>query len=156
MGKKKELLKELEVLTNVAPQECLVEEETDDEIVASKVEPMTAPVGVIKPPRKKLPPKTACQLAVLEKGRLKMIENARLKRIEKEATASVEREILETKIVKKALKIKRREIKQHAVVETSDEDDEPIQAVKKVATKRVRIQEPEQQYAPPSHNFFFV
>ena len=151
MGNKKELLKELEVLTSVSPEHCLVEEETDDEIVASKVEPMTAPVGVIKPPRKKLPPKTACQLAVLEKGRLKMIENARLKRIEKEATASVEREILESKIVKKALKIKRTEIK-----ETSDEDDEPIQAVKKVATKRVRIQEPEQQYEPPSHNFFFV
>ena len=150
MPKKKELLKELEVLTNVAPQECLVEEETDDEIVASKVEPINA---VIKPPRKKLPPKTACQLAVLEKGRLKMMENARLKRIEKESTAKMEQEVLETKIVKKALKIKRREIKQQAVLETSDEDDEPIQAVKKVATKRVRIQEPE----PPlyKHGFIF-
>lgn len=149
MPKKKELLKELEVLTNVAPQECLVEEETDDEIVASKVEPINA---VIKPPRKKLPPKTACQLAVLEKGRLKMMENARLKRIEKESTAKMEQEVLETKIVKKALKIKRREIKQQAVLETSDEEDEPIQAVKKVATKRVRIQEPE----PPVYNHGFI
>lgn len=152
MPKKKELLKELEVLTNVVPQDCLAEEETDDEIVASKVEPTTAPVGVIKPPRKKLPPKTACQLAVLEAGRLKMMENARLKRIEKETTAKMEQEVLETKIVKKALKIKRREIKQQAVLETSDDDDEPIQAVKKVATKKPRKQEPE----APSHNFFFV
>ena len=149
MPKKKQSLEELAVLTNEKPL-VPVEDDTDDEIVAPKIEPV---IAVIKKERK---PKTQAQIDAFKRTRQKGIDINEKRRIEKEATAKMEQEILESKIVKKALKIKRREIKQQAVLETSDEDEEPIQAVKKVATKRVRIQEPEKQYEPPTHNFFFV
>ena len=145
MPKKKQSLEELAVLTNEKPL-VPVEDDTDDEIVAPKIEPV---IAVIKKERK---PKTQAQIDAFKRTRQKGIDINEKRRIEKEATAKMEQEILESKIVKKALKIKRREIKQQAVLETSDEDDEPIQAVKKVATKRVRIQEPE----PPVYNHGFI
>jgi len=50
---------------------------------------------------------------------------------------------IEEKIVKKALAIKRREIKAKAIIESIPDDDTPIEEIKKIATKIAVKKEPE-------------
>ena len=148
MPRKSKNIVELEVLENIKPEESLVEEEPE-EIQASKQEevPIIPPA---KKERKKLPPKTAKQLEVMHKGREIMMANAQKRRVFRAEQESIKKIEMEKKIVTKAIAIKKKQIKQEAVLELSDDDDDApvIQKTK----KHVRIQE--RQPEPPQ--FIFV
>ena len=140
MPKKSKNLVELQVLENVKPVECLVEEE-EEELQASKLEPV---IPTPKKERKKMPPKTAKQLEVMAKGREIMMENARKRRVQRAEEDIIAKEEKEEKIVKVALSIKRKQIKRESILDevSGDEDDTPIQKPK----RRVEPQPPPPQY----------
>lgn len=147
MPKKSKNLVELQVLENVKPVECLVEEE-EEELQASKLEPV---IPTPKKERKKMPPKTAKQLEVMAKGREIMMENARKRRVQRAEEDIIAKEEKEEKIVKVALSIKRKQIKRESILDevSGDEDDTPIQKPK----RRVTIREPPPPPPPPQYMF---
>jgi hypothetical protein len=80
-------------------------------------------------------PRTEKQLEAFAKAREKMMLNLK-ERKEKKALEDAERKKeIEEKIVKKALAIKKKQIKAKAIIESISDDDTPIEEVKKIATK---------------------
>lgn len=124
---------DLEILTGQPP---LPEEETKTESILAhrKKRVMTVP-------------KSEKQLAALVQNRQKMLDNAKLRREEdaiikaqedeaKRIKQEKEKEILEARLVKKAILVKKRELaKQKIIDEVLNEETEPIQREKIVAKK---------------------
>jgi len=98
--------------------------------------PMTEDAVVNEEPDKKQKkPRSDKQLEVFNKAREKMLLNLK-ERKEKKALEDAERKKeIEEKIVKKAVAIKKKEIKAKAILETISDDDTTIEEVKKIASK---------------------
>lgn len=89
-----------------------------------------------EPPKKQKKPRTEKQLEVFNKAREKMLTNLKERKEKKAQEDALKKKEIEEKIVKKAVAIKKREIKRKAILdEISDDDDTPIEEVKKIATK---------------------
>lgn len=155
MPKRKNLV-ELEILQNEKNTPILEEVDSiDDAIQASKVEETAPPmVPVVKPKRTISVPKSAKQLEVFAKTRLKLAEYNRLRKEATQNKLNAKKEEKEERIVKTAIVIKKKQIKREAILDnvSDGEDDEPIVPVKKPVVRRVRIQE---QYVEPPPLFIF-
>lgn len=131
-----------------------VEEEEDDGIEI-KEPPKKAPIR--KKETKPRPPKTSAQLATVAKMLEAKRKNAELRRLEREADEAEHKKKLQEKIVKTAIKIKKKQIKQEKIIENADTDGEEddIEEIKKVVKKRAVIKET--VYTPaPAPRFSFI
>ena len=110
--------------TEVAKPETIIAKETDEEEVITK-------------PKKKL---TEKQLEALKKGQQTRDANAKKRKEEASRLAEEERKILEEKIVKKAISIKKKQIKKQAVIDEIEDDDTPIQKIKEIAQPLKKVE----------------
>ena len=131
MPRTKKVVEPLAVLAQEKPQETQEpleepQEQEDDTIQASKVE---TPVKVKKP-------RSEAQLAVFKRMKERgNEENAKRKLVRDEAN-KIQKEAKEEKIISKAITIRRKQVKQQAVLdEVSDDDDTPMPPRKRVAIK---------------------
>ena len=99
----------------------------------------------ITKPKKKL---TEKQLEALRKGQQTRDANAKKRKEEAERIAEEERKKLEEKIVRKAISIKKKQIKKQSALDEIEDDDTPIQKIKEIA-QPIKI-EP----VKPKINFF--
>jgi hypothetical protein len=125
LNRKEQLLKELRDLENEKPEE--VEDlgkpdadKTDDE----DDEPQT--ITRAKKPR------TEAQMKAFEKAKEKARLNAETRKAEREAKAKEEQKAIEEKLVKKAISLKKKQIKQQAVLDQIEDDDTPLPEIEKI------------------------
>ena len=105
------------------------ETEDDDDESISKIqrEKETAP----KPKRKI----TDKQLEALQGGQRKRLEMARMKRELEKQKQEEEKRRQEELIIKKALALKKKQIKKEAILHEISDDETPIEVIKKIAKK---------------------
>jgi hypothetical protein len=84
---------------------------------------------------KKKKPLTDKQREALKKGQETRLENARLRKEQADKVADEKKKAFEDKLVKKALSIKKKEIKQKMILEQISDDDEPVEEVIKAIEK---------------------
>ena len=84
---------------------------------------------------KKKKPLTDKQREALKKGQETRLENARLRKEQADKVADEKKKAFEDKLVKKALSIKKKEIKQKMILEQISDDDEPVEEVIKTIEK---------------------
>jgi hypothetical protein len=120
-------------------------------------------VTTLQAPKKKRIP-TEKQLEVLRKAResnqMRLKEQQVKKKleeqeIEKEVGRRLEeyRKSLEDRVLKKAISIKKKEIKRQAVLEDISDDETPIEKIKEISRKRIIQQLPS---APQQPKYIFV
>lgn len=117
--------------------DLLIDDEPIEAIAPTKSKPPKEP--------KPRPPRTPKQIEVFEKAKLKRMENVKMKneiRAEEELKKKKEQEDL---IVRKAIAIKKRELKKKAILDEIEEDDTPIEKIREIA-KKVSIAQP---HTPP-------
>jgi len=103
-----------------------------------------------KPKReyKPRPPKTQAQMDAFKKAIDARNANAKLRREEANKMMAEAKTEIETKIVKKALAIKKRQVKAQLALEEISDDDEPIEVIKQKVKKVVE--------KPPKFTITFV
>lgn len=90
---------------------------------------------------KKRPPKTAKQMESVQKmveARKRACAERRAKKEEEEIEY---KKCLEEKILKKAISIKKKQIKQQAIVEDISDDETPVDEIHKIVSRKPRIVE---------------
>lgn len=78
---------------------------------------------------------TEKQLEALKRGQEKRDENARLRKDAAEKKAAEDKLKLEQKIVKKAISIKKKELKRQAALDAVSDDDTPVEKIKEAVQK---------------------
>ena len=122
--------------------------EVKEEIESSDEEVSTP---VVKPKResKPRPPKTQKQIDAFKKAIEARNANAKIRREEAQKMLAQAKTETETKIVKKALAIKKKQIKAQLALDEISDDDEPIEVIK-MKVKKVA------ERPPPKPSFTFV
>lgn len=106
----------------------------------------------ITKPKKQL---TQKQLDALKKGQQTRDENARKRKEEAMRIAEEERKKLEAKIVRKAISIKKKEIKKQSALDEISDDETPIQKIKEAVKPQAQPSLPKPDVKPiPKINFF--
>ncbi len=125
LNRKEQLLKELRDLENEKPEE--VEdlgksdaEKTDDED--------DEPQSITRAKK----PRTEAQMKAFEKAKEKARLNAEKRKAEREAKAKEEQKAIEEKLVKKAISLKKKQIKQQAILDQIEDDDTPLPEIEKI------------------------
>lgn len=145
-GKKQVILQDLKVLDGNI--ECL--EEKQPEKAPDEEQPEEQPDCIQAVKEKK--PRTQKQIDAFNRC-IEMRSKKRGERKEKrDETAVVKKVELEEKIVKKAISIKKKELKQQLALDAISDDDTPIEELK--VKKRVRIREPSPPPPPPPPPLF--
>ena len=125
---KKELLQQLLDLEDEKVGD--VGKQDDTQVLQEHKEEVEVNDESIVKPKKKL---TEKQLEALKKGQQTRDANAKKRREEAERKAEEDRKIMEAKIVKKAISIKKKEIKKQAALDEISDDDTPIQKIKEIS-----------------------
>lgn len=122
--------------------------EIKEEIESSDEE---VPTPVVKPKResKPRPPKTQKQIDAFKKAIETRNANAKMRREAADKMLAEAKTETETKIVKKALAIKKRQVKAQLALEEISDDDEPIEIIKQKVKKVT-------ERPPPKPSFTFV
>lgn len=94
-------------------------------IAKETMEDDTAPLQAVKPKR----PQTEAQKAATAKMRAKLAEKNEKARLEKAAAAEEYKKQVEERVVKKALAIKKKQIKQQMALDEISSDDEPLEEI---------------------------
>lgn len=138
---KKQLLQELLDLENekVEDLEEVIEPKVDEDVDKGE----TVEAVKVKKPR------TPKQLEAFEKAKAIRDANAKKRKEEAERKAEEERKLIEEKLVKKAIALKKKQIKKQAVLDSISDDETPLEEIKKVVEKPV-IKETKVSPAPPS------
>ena len=117
LNRKKELLEQLKLLENEADEELKTEDiETENE--ADGLEKK------IKEKEKK--PRTAKQIEQFELVRRRKMEEARKRKEERDMKDMEYKKELEKKLIDKAIKIKKKQLKQIKVIEELSDDETPV------------------------------
>jgi hypothetical protein len=87
----------------------------------------------IQKPKK---PRTEKQILAFNLVLEKRNENRRQRALAKEKEQEEEKKALEAKIMKKAVSIKKKEIKKQLLLDNISDDDEPVENIKKMIVKR--------------------
>ena len=107
--------------------------ETDDEDDDNEITPTIQRVKEPAPkPKRKL---TEKQLQALHEGQQKRLEMARMKKELERQKQEEEKKRQEELIIKKALALKKKQIKKEAILHEISDDDTPIEEIKKIAKK---------------------
>ena len=96
-------------------------------------------------------PRTQKQLEAFEKAKTIRDANAAKRKEEARIKEEEERKILEEKVVKKAIAIKKKQIKKQAALDDIEDDNTPIQKIKEIAHQPLTKVEPKPK---PIINFF--
>jgi hypothetical protein len=120
---RKEILQELLDLENekVEEVEGVMEPKVDEDV--DKGESVEA-VKVKKP-------RTPKQLEAFERAKAIRDANAKKRKEDAEMRAEQERKIIEEKLVKKAIALKKKQIKKQAILDSISDDDTPLEVIKK-------------------------
>ena len=127
---KKKSLAVLTLLSKEDPED-LEEDDEDCDVQAVKPDKSIPKVESIKAVKK---PRTEKQIAVFERAKATARTNADNRKIVAELRAKEERELLDKKIVKKAIAIKKKEIKRNAVLDAVSDDDTPLEEIRKIVS----------------------
>ena len=136
--KKLELLEQIKLLENEEeepqqePQEVIEEEET--------IEKPTKVKQVVKP-------RTEKQIESLSKGRLKMAQNQEEKRKIKEQENIIHKQELEKKLIEKAIKVKKKQLKKIEIFDDLSDEDTTPQVIQK---QKLKILSVAQRETPPA------
>lgn len=116
-------------------QELKNEENEDLEVLLPKEEEQDDPIEkiVAKPKVKK--ERTEKQKEIFEKARLTRLANIELKKQLKEQEELEAKKKKEELIIKKAVAIKKKEIKQRAILEEISDDETPVEKIKEIKKK---------------------
>jgi hypothetical protein len=88
-------------------------------------------------------PRTEKQIEAFKKVIEKRNENRKIRAEEKQNVAEQEKVVLEEKILKKAVSIKKKKIKQELILDAISDDDEPIEQIKqKIVKSKKPIMQP--------------
>tara|TARA_R110000850_G_scaffold173445_1_gene299080 strand:- start:871 stop:1365 length:495 start_codon:yes stop_codon:yes gene_type:complete len=130
ISRKEQLLKELQDLEETKTED--VEEgrvpdplENEDAVQADKNEV------------KEKKPRTAKQVEAFQKARESRERNALARKQSRDEEAIAIRKDVEDKLVKKAIAVKKKQIKQQAILDEISDDDTPLEEVEKIATRSV-------------------
>jgi hypothetical protein len=96
------------------------------------VPPNSDEEDVIEKPKAK---RTQKQIDAFQKVRDKKMENARLREQERKLLLEQQQKELEEKIIKKAVSLKKKQIKKQAVLEDISDDETPIEVIKEIKRK---------------------
>jgi len=102
-------------------------------------------------------PRTEAQMKTFEKARETARVNAEKRKAERDVRAEEERKLMEEKIVKKAISLKKKQIKQQAVLDEISDDDTPIEKIKDIVKKLPPKKKDEiavEKKEPPKYRFF--
>ena len=141
--KKLELLEQIKLLENEEeepqqePQEVIEEEET-----------IEAPKKV----KQAVKPRTEKQIESLSKGRLKMAQNQEEKRKIKEQENIIHKQELEKKLIEKAIKVKKKQLKKIEIFDDLSDEDTTPQVLQKPKLKILSVAQREYAPPPPSAN----
>lgn len=134
ISRKEQLLKELQDLEETNTEG--MEEEKDEPLQAVKGT-IEEPIIETKKAVKEKKPRTAKQIEAFEKARLTRERNALARKQMRDEEAIAIRKEVEDKLVKKAIAVKKKQIKQQAVLDEISDDDTPLAEVEKIATRSV-------------------
>jgi len=146
MPRAKKVDAELELLT--APS-------IEDEPVQASKEEDEIPATLCEPPAKPKKVATEKQLEAMRLGRVKRDEQIKLRKEAVEQEKAICKKLLEDKIVKKAISIKKKEMKKSYALDDISDDETPIEEIKtnmkaKVIQKPViQTQQPIPKVQPP-------
>jgi len=125
LSKKERLLKELKDLENdnlEEPEDLGIQRGKGDDDEVEKKETIT----------KAKKPRTEAQMKAFEKARENAKLNAEKRKAEREAKALEERKIIEEKLIKKAIAVKKKQIKKAAVLDEISDDETPLVEIEKI------------------------
>jgi len=127
---------------------------TDEPVQASKEED-EIPTTLCEPPKKPKKVATEKQLEAMRLGRVKRDEQIKLRREAEQQEKDNQKKLLEDKIVKKAISIKKKEIKKSNLLDEISDDDTPIEEIKttmkakSIPKQVVATQQPAPRVQPP-------
>lgn len=81
-------------------------------------------------------PRSAKQLEAFDKAKAIRDANAAQRKKDAADKAEEERKLIESKLIKKAIALKKKQIKKQAVIDEISDDDTPIEKIKEIATKQ--------------------
>jgi hypothetical protein len=140
--------KSLQVLTLLSKSEPegLEEDEDNEPVYAAKPDKSKPPPQPIIAAKK---PRTEKQIAVFERAKETARVNAENRKIVAELRAKEQQEITDKKIVEKAIAIKKREIKRQAILDSVEDDDTPLEEIKKIVSLPAKKQIIKDVVLPP-------
>lgn len=113
-------------------------EESEPETEPDPATPVDVPVLA---PKKKIP-RTERQVAAFKLAMETKAANAAKRKAEREAAAEAERKVLEDKLIKKAIALKKKQMKARAVIDELPEVDVPVIKPKKVVAEAAPVADP--------------
>ena len=128
------------LLIKVPKKESVADEELSDEETVEKIKPKAV--------------RTQKQIDAFQKVRDKKMENAKLRQKEKLLKDEEDRKELEAKIIKKAVAIKKKQIKKQTVLEEISDDETPIEVIKEMKKNIKEIKQ--EKHDKPKPKFIFV
>lgn len=158
-GTKTRIVKELEILAMLPTP--LTEQETENDaneaVQASKHDDPEIPKEMCEKPQKPKRIPTEAQKEAMARGRETIAKNREAKRLAKEAEEQQKKKELESKIVQKAISIKKKEMKASLLLDEISDDETPIEEIKaKIKAKasapapvKAVQKQPQQKEAPP-------
>ena len=104
-------------------------------------------------------PRTAKQLEAFEKAKAIRDANTLKRKEDAKRLAEADRKVIEEKLIKKAISIKKKQIKKQAVLEEISDDETPIEKVKEIAEKIKHVDNQKKNLPAPEkpimkYNFF--
>ena len=96
------------------------------------------------------PPRTPKQIEAFKQVRDKKMENAKKRQDEKKTQDEADKKELEAKIIKKAVALKKKQIKKQVVLEEISDDETPIEVIKQMKKSLPKVIE------KPRAKFIFV
>lgn len=130
-SRKEQLLKELQDLDNekVEDVEDLGIQRRKDAVEEEAIEDEPKPVLRVKKPR------TEAQIKAFEKAKETARLNAEKRKTERDLVAQQEQKVVEEKLVKKAIAVKKKQIKKQAILDEIEDDDTPLEEIEKIVKK---------------------
>tara|TARA_R110002020_G_scaffold471763_1_gene699118 strand:+ start:472 stop:978 length:507 start_codon:yes stop_codon:yes gene_type:complete len=134
LSRKEQLLKELQDLEDLNTETT---EEDNGVVYKDPLEHIEEPLQADKKATKEKKPRTAKQIEAFEKARQTRERNALARKQSRDEEAIAIRKQVEDKLVKKAIAVKKKQIKQQAILDEISDDETPLEEVEKIATRSV-------------------
>lgn len=119
----------------------LAELDLEESEPETEPEPATPVDVTVLAPKKKIP-RTERQVAAFKLAMETKAANAAKRKAEREAAAEAERKVLEDKLIKKAIALKKKQMKARAVIDELPEVDVPVIKPKKVVAEAAPVADP--------------
>jgi hypothetical protein len=156
-SRKEQLLKELQDLENAKPEEPEDLAIQKDRDAAEDDEPDQPPDTIVKAKK----PRSEAQMKAFERAKETARINAEKRKAERDTKAKEEQKAIEDKLVKKAIALKKKQIKQQAVLDEIEDDDTPLPEIEKIVKqvpakfkKAVSVPMEQPKPEPPKYIFF--